>query len=1210
MYYRVTLINDEKDKSAADIIWVEEEAFFYVTSNNMKLRNTLERILSSDAYILAPGVSLPGYASDGVVYIPQGSAYHFDAIPEILAWRGYKAVFHGEVHKSMIVNTHKTLKAAGGDGIRISDAPGTAGDRIVERVPNGYIAINTQTGAYLTAGKWLNANIDKEDAVWVLQENPYEAQTEEDRSKAWRAMRTGKLAYHPGAFEQAYKEEFKDRLEDAFLRRYTEGLPGTKRLSELFPKEEEKAEAAQPAPQNFQKPEERAVLFSPELGLAFDTVIFDEAIKHLQENHPGFEDNAWYAMPYPAGVEPSDRWRKVANARGRRNDPLRTWGVDKDVQKVDIADDSPFLDMATEWDLVDRPSGDHDIQLNEEVRRLPLPIMGERGKSVMVDIKRRLSSYVNAMRKILPDGRTRRYDPAGAASLHVDGLYTTDDDDVPEDAAVLQGNFTGREYQRAMIAAVTDISQYEAFGGPRGLHGHLLNASYGIGKTIIGIGSWLTLRNKRVEGEPIVKLGEQTLLISAPTRNTSVWHAEYAQFAGEEAVVVKGSRPQRQAIWEDLINRARDGNLPSAIIVPTSFFRTEHPERDADGNLLEHLSPDAVMDAQMLKLLMRGGKLGDTEVPGKHVAQMILDESGQYVNYDTGRQRVLREVLDDLYVSGGISTTMNGDVTGNSATDMISEASFINARVRDNFNALNSRYTKSIAKEYKTQDGKVKKGGRSTRRTWETSASVEEFAELYAPNITRLEGEFVAGDRYGLYYTEDTVAEMGANWGSVYAQGIDSLTSAIYSSDKEVRSRALGLQAVIIGASYGSTHPARLLDYGLGDDKILEGLSHLGYDAATLEAARKAISEYQSEVTGMEGGAEGSGVRLPAKGMSTGERDEQYYDILGDYADDIEKVISSWDVPAIDEIVDGLREEMKNKRTMSDSNLKLGVGGFSKRAIERIHAKLSEEFGNEVQINLITGDTTADDVEKIGQRHRDEKDKDVITLVTAAAKYGLSLPADRSWRFPMWNPATGKQMTGRFHRKPEQQHISTIVSVGGIVQYMQYVADEKSKISNDTIRGIMNSDSFWQALEDGGGDVTTELEFNPDEFVTFMNALSGSDFSPTTLEKEMRQMTPASREKVREARAKDRNVKLDKVLAERAERLARAEKEEADAKAAAAKRRRRQRRTAPSQAPAVPDAPTPPAPVKKSVSQPAAKRVHDTPTMAKNPLYKESKDSN
>lgn len=1229
MFYRVTLINDAENDAYADIVWMTKSDTYMVVSSDPRMKATIEAIVSRPLYTLSPGANIAGYASDGVTLLDPGTPYYFESLPEILGWRGFRATFHGEAHKSMTVNYIPNLSLNEGYTLK-NITTNEKGERIVQRVPQGFIAVNINQNKYLTAGQWLNANIDKEDAEWYLEPNPYEDMSEEKRQLVWGNMAAGFMEYDMAANPAAYGEGAVGEMTPEYAATWE---PSDKaiRLSEHPDFVRELAEAVEEVKEAVvadkkeivaNTPDYSATLFSPTLGVAVDSDIFDDVKDQLPE---GWEKHRWFAAAHPPTGKPNPRKKKMVS-RGRLDgDPRYLPGTEEGLVKTHVREDGdePWRATVEPWRMNARP-GDMLVTLNDLPPTIDIDVTNKESEfNSPAEVEKRrvtrdkVKQHLVAITDRIGGGLDRRlYNPDKAREIKVEGLYVTDEDrhTAPPDAVLFQGGFypNGQErgYQKAIVGAITDMSQYERGGGPKGAHGHMVNATYGVGKTAMGIMSWLTFRNKGV-----FQHGKQTMLVTAPNKMTENWALSYAQFTGEDVVVVQGDKAEREAIWRSLMERAAEGNLPGAVIVPASAFRKatelEDPDNpfgdkdasDEDG-LGENIEPSAEVLA--MRLLARGGTFGNgdnaVEVPGGHIGLMTIDESGQFVNAETNKTKFLWDVIDDVYKTSGLTLTLNGDISGNSAGDTITEMSLINAGARGatNYYSLLNHLTQ----DFRPDDGKGNVGSGknsfSKRRAWVSSKAIRSFWDTFG-SVTPMTGEMVAGSKFGLSYTDPVTAEMGATWGNIYNKASSFLTTAMTiqgaPEDEEInalKAKALGLQSVLIGASYGSAHPARLIEYGVGEDEILKTivddnmLSPENYEELVTrlrEFKKRAMTTIDIE-----------GVRFSVpdteNGLNAKARETLFKDIMGeDFYRVIDEAVTSWDCPALDEITEGIHDEITKKKGLKGGKpLKLGVGGFSRRAVERIHKQLQEKYGHpgsNVMINIITGDTSSKEVADIEARHQGEKKKTVITLVTAAAKYGISLPADRSWSFPSWNPATGRQVVGRFHRSPLQSHISTTVMTGGMTSYIQHLSEAKDKVIRDAMRAL-TVDDVERGIEND------DLEFDGEAVAKMLDFISSEGYRPTVRQKEKGRMTAKEREAIASQGAEKRQKLLDDVAARRKE----AEEKEAEILA-----RIKETRVAKSTHQASPVVAKPP--VKKNSRSVVPIKKYDAPTLTRNPFYRE-----
>lgn len=985
MYYRVKLTNSIIDNSTAEIVPYGGDGGIvipYVYSDNLKMRQHLEEILTQEAYVLVPSGNDRSVFFDGVYKAIPNTLQFMELLPEILMWHGYDCVFVNETHKSLsMIDLGYFVGKSASDVYH-----NRKGERIVRRVPKGYLAIHSD-GRAVRSGGWINANIDKEDANWTLIENPYEEFTPDKRREEREDMEIYLREYHPGVEEGLYE----DRLDEDYY--YTEYKPASgKKLSELY-SQIERVEEVSPTPP------------PPPVTLEPGKIVYSPSTGHilLSENWPpnveGYDRVAWYVFDK---LELSDD-EKGAYASLVGASPQLVAGLDK----------QPVLQTDTNLDIsagirLTIP-GRGDVSIN-------LPV-GEKIDLVLdvpdlqvVDRLQEVKGYTSVF-----DPDTGKYTISGALkSLEVPYLHG------------MYANFAEElhDYQKPAVLVLAEESQYEAFGGPRGWHGQFLNFSYGLGKTAIVTAADAVMRNRG-----LFKTGIQTTIVTAPNKNVHVWQSEIAKFRQENAVVIDGDRSSRVEQWEALIERANNGTLPSFVVVGASKFRYAAKGVE-DEDVLG-------IDAQYMKLLSLGGSVRDKTVKGGHVSALVIDESGQYVSPGTARHKALSDIIDSVYRGKGVTWTLNGDISGNSASDTISEVSFVNKAVRDNYSAVVNKYTKRDQNAVGPKD--------SARRVWKDHKHMNHFAAVFRPHIYTLSGRVVAGDDYGLNRTMDMGSELGHTWGKVYNEAERKLV--LIANNAGIR-RSLGLMSVMIQASLGALHPARILEYDLASRDLIHSVGNL-LGPTDFVRFKEEMRSYLNAAT-----EEMFGVGLVPKSIDIHDRNIIYSSIFSETSRlAMERAVRLWDAPIIDSILEGIDHEIKNHPPTVYP--KIGVAGFSKTAMRTIYDRLLEKYGDRVVVQIVDGDTTSEEVNERQQRHQQERHKPVVTVVTSAGLYGLSLPSTRSFRLATWNSAKAGQYEGRFHRSPTQENLVTVVVPDGICQYIREVEMRKRQIEVETRRAVL-----------------------------------------------------------------------------------------------------------------------------------------------------------
>lgn len=990
MYYKVSLLNDSMDKSTAEIVPYNNQdgtVSVSVYSENDKMKQHIERLMITEAYIIAPGKMGKNFFADGVLVVYPNTKEFLQVIPEILSWRGYNCYFVNESHKafSLIDMSMFTMKSV--DNIHTN----AKGERIVQRVPEGHIAVHTD-GRTVAAGGWINANIDKEGADWTLVENPYEGMSQEERQADKENMDMYVQEYHPGADEKVYEK----RGEGEFY--YTEYKPeGGKKLSDFYAQPVE--EAPKVPSESTLKLQPGRVMYSPS-GYA---VMSDNWPPELE----GYEKMSWYVFD----TLDIDDEEKGMYAELSGMTPQLIAGLGSGVVGVD-----KNLDISSGFKFVLPGQGDIDINPLETSR-------------LTIDMARN-PKYVDEYRKIVESMKaikslTSEVDEVTGRIKVSDRLETME----LEDLTGVYANFVMEPYgyQKAGIMALVEESQYELYGGPKGWHGQFLNWMYGLGKTAIVTAADAIMRNR---GK--FRVGEQVTIVTAPNKNVFVWQSEIAKFRNEDAMVIDGSKQERIEQWEELVRRAQTGSLPNMIVVGSSKFRYGAGEEDEELGL----------DAQYMKLLALGGTLKGQQVKGNHVSALVIDESGQYVNPGSSRHAALQDIVESVYQGEGLTWSLNGDISGNSASDTVSEVSFINKIVRDNYMAIVHEYTKQDF----DNEGPKRQGKDIGRRVWKDFKRMNDFAGTFSPQIYSLDGKTVAGDEFGLQRTVDTGSELGSNWGKIYKDCERKLASL---ADVKKMKKALGLMNILTQASLGAVSPSRMIEYDLGVGDLSRSVAGV-LKPEDFVRFRTELKDYQNRVT-----EEIFGVGLvPKSGLSIADRNSLYTSVFSDASRAaMDRVTSSWDSPAIDAMVDGVDSEIVNSKP--GESPKIGIAGFSKVAMNAVYKRLLEKYGDKVLIQIIDGDTPAEEVSVKQKKHQTEDGRPVVTIVTSAGLYGLSLPSTRTFRIPTWNSAKAGQYEGRFHRKAEQENLVTVVVPDGICQYIREVENKKRRMELETRGAVL-----------------------------------------------------------------------------------------------------------------------------------------------------------
>jgi len=1022
VYLHVKLLNDSLDKSTADIVPHQTpQGFLYsVYSENPKLKAHLEKLLTYGAYIVSPGRNDATFFADSVMELQPNSVYYLNSLPEILSWRGYDVTVRNEVHKSLEFSDFIVL-----DSIKSTESItyNSSGERVVKYVPEGYIAVHSD-GRSIAGGRYLNANIDKEGAQWTLMKNPYEGQTPEQRQEVKQFMDVGLEDYHPGVEEGVYQDFGEDESNQYRLDR--DYKPTGVTLDEHFKDVTVRSDA--PVPSNYPTQLEAGnVVYSPETGQAF-------ASEFWPPEGVDYEKYDWYVF---TGSKLTDEQKSMYSSISGLTPDLIP-GVSNGVVQSEIQ-----LDVSSGFLLGTSPTSSGATSLNSgssEKIRINEP---ERVKFEFKDMMD--SGWKSSYKKAAASLReikelTRGGIDESLAERQVVGLRGSE--------AVFSANLY--PYQIPVVEALVNPDQYEVYGGPKGWHGHFLNVKMGLGKTAIVTAAVAIMRNKG-----LVKNGEQTTIMTAPNKNIYVLQNEIGKFLGEHAIVIDGDRDTRIRQWEEVLEMASRSEIPPFIIVGSSKFRQTKGDLDDDAEDVWELDTDA----KFMKLLSLGGNYGDDAVKGNHVGILVVDESGQYVNPESSRHKSLLDVTDAVYMGKGITWTLNGTISGNSATDTISELSFINRYVRDNYMALAMEYTKI--------NTDTQRESRSLgRRVWKDVSRIRDFFYTFGAQIYSLDTRHMDD---GMAETEDSLTPMGPQWGSVYQDAERKLSSAV---EAKSGNRAMGMLSILINSGYGAVSPARLIEYDLGSSHIYEDVRS-SLSAEELDDFNVQYAEFVSKTTEMIPWVG----RVPMQGLPIAQRDELYNSIFSSvFRELLDNITESWECPYTDSIASSIQNDFQ-QNVRAGRNYKIGVAGFSKISIRKIYRRLQENFpSKECLIQIVDGNTSGEEVNNIQNRHQAEKDRNVITLVTSAGAYGLSLPSDRTYRAPAWNSARGFQIAKRFHRNPSQKNVSTVVMPSGIAQYVRELELRKGNMASSATNVLLEVDDEGDELVINSNSITKLMD--------------------------------------------------------------------------------------------------------------------------------------
>lgn len=489
MYYKVRLLDNSQDNTVAEVIGFQKDQgiSISVSCSNPKVKLHLERILMTEYYTLAPGKVTERESTDFAAQVLPNTMEFFQLVPEILSWRGYFAEYCNEVHKSLDwLDTSMTFKS---EGIHYN----AKGDRIVEKVPEGYIAVNKQ-GEVVPAGGRLNANIDKDDAEWRLVENPHEKDTPENRVAGLRNAMTGGGEYHPGLVNTIYSDDYKENSHEkrfAIPARFRDKHVGVGSTIKEFFEGISQAEAAKNTkaetptvkgkfeiPKNLpSKGPEGKILYSPQLGVAMDGKFFPPPDMDVSKGQ-------WFLFEYPSDYksmgEDKEKLHKKLDYYSRKFGQMPQYikGVDDGVveapRDLDTTQGYRYsLPTVRTIDSVGDATANHIVVNNlPEEEFIISDVDSPEYQSRVEFVRHKMDKIKGLVSKIGPDGK-RTVSPE---------LETMDIPELTHGGEKFLGQL--KTYQKAGVLALTDMSQYEVGGGPRGVHGHFLNWVMGSGKAL------------------------------------------------------------------------------------------------------------------------------------------------------------------------------------------------------------------------------------------------------------------------------------------------------------------------------------------------------------------------------------------------------------------------------------------------------------------------------------------------------------------------------------------------------------------------------------------------------------------------------------------------------------------------------------------------------------------------------------------------------
>jgi hypothetical protein len=670
------------------------------------MKSHIESVLSTIAYVGAPGKNTSNFFADAAMELPFNSIYFEAVIFEILGWRGYNVTLQKMVNKSTdfdeILHDVSDQIASHPDLIH-----NPMGHKILLRVPMGKLVVSKE-GKVASGGSHFNLNIDSEDGDnWHILDNPYEKIGPEKRHKLLQYMNVGLDKYHPGADEISYKKRLSDA--DPYMLLERSYVPDGPSVRDYY---------SVSSPNRFigsfhnlpKKLDPGGVVYSPQTGQAFDS-------KFWPMEGLDYDSYDWYLFN---GSLLSDDERSIYHPISGLSPDLIP-GVSSG-----LVQSEPGLDVSSGF-LLNRKRDEEHSGYSVIPEKIPSP-------SFMID---ELStpewkrSYVGYKDKM-------------------SGIFNTEDFSAVEipDLRGFAASFSSRvfDYEKKPILLLSSEYQYDAFGGPKGWSGRYINVRSGVSKINMLAASVSVMRNR-----DLIVNGSQTVVVLCPNRDARVWQAELGRLMGENVVIIDGADESRIDQWSKIIDKADGNNLPRFLVVTPSKFsyvRSDYGDDDQDISEMR-------IDYDHLRLLSVGGKHGKTSVSGNRVSVLAVDEVSEYSRPGSTRNKFLRSLSDNIYYGKGVTWLFNGLFSPKSAGEVISCACFINKYARDNYEMLINEYTEPDVSE-------------GFRRYWKSFDSMMDFYSRFFDQVYSETPDKDNFGNYGLVREPEKITPIGDDWYSIY----------------------------------------------------------------------------------------------------------------------------------------------------------------------------------------------------------------------------------------------------------------------------------------------------------------------------------------------------------------------------------------------------------------------------------------------------------
>lgn len=594
-----------------------------------------------------------------------------------------------------------------------------------------------------------------------------------------------------------------------------------------------------------------------------------------------------------------------------------------------------------------------------------------------------------------------------------------------------------RPYQEYGVKVLTDETRYGVFGGAEESQGMFVNWAQGIGKTLTILAADGVMRNKG--------LFSRSTLIVCPNNVIGRWRKDITQhrLSGQSMIIIEGTAAERKEKWEQVAALHAAGTPPKYVIVGAGkvrFSKTRNAITDEEER-------DYSQDVQWIQKLSSGS----VNVDGKKLEKgafdaLVIDETGLYANPKSKRHKIMREIVSSVTspTNKGIVWGLNGDFSSNSAIDAISEISWVNSEVRENFDAVVEEFTIPVHPL-------------SDRRIF---TSAKKFLDRYGTNINTVSRTMAVGENRRI--TSDMHVPLGEEYYEIYRSALEKFED-FHSADPKTKAKMkIGLLSILNSSAFNAITPARIMEYGVRNDILInDALDRL--QPEEVGQFMTEINAYMKKVTRTTD----IGV-IPNFEMSIGERNAAYSELSPGTRKVLQDAVDGWNNPLANRIVENIRIALSNGEK-ADDVLRLGIAGLSRISIESIAKRLRKEFTpSQLRVQLITGGLSFDEVDRISQEHerkpginpatgKPQKLAPVVTLVTGAATHGINLPSDFAWRFVTWSNGRAQQLDGRFQRNPfEWVTISRIIP-NGMPNFMRELEDSKGLMSK-TLEGLSGED--------------------------------------------------------------------------------------------------------------------------------------------------------